>query len=302
MSSFPSSASSPRMPHRLSQPWIPRQTPSTTPQRQRRRMYLPAGRKSLVLWSVVCGVFHNDLRIHVQPSKRGEPQQTQEPQQPPQPLVQPNNVQATKKEEQVTIHHSTNSSSSKTTTTLPWFNRTLTMVVAMYGQMSNHLLYMAHARQIQRILKAALPGLSIHLIGQPGNHFLHVIPQCFPGLRTIYSSGGKNDPEQFGPIQTAQKKWLRKNAIQLHNVKTPSQIELLRDLLKQQYKAEQQLHRGIPSNNSTHIPVPSSFPDNPYSIPFLYVTEKMTLSGILQHADLYHDLRHWLRIDPSCCA
>ena len=28
----------------------------------------------------------------------------------------------------------------------------------------------------------------------------------------------------------------------------------------------------------------------------------MPLSGILQHADLYHDLRHWLRIDPSCCA
>ena len=87
------------------------------------------------------------------------------------------------------------------------------MVVAMYGQMSNHLLYMAQARQIQQTLEAAVPGLSIRLIGQPGNHFLNVIPQCFPGLRTIYSSGGKNDPEQFGPIQTAQKKWLRKNAI-----------------------------------------------------------------------------------------
>ena len=115
--------------------------------------------------------------------------------------------------------------------------------------------------------------------------------------------GGRKDPN-LGPIYEAQHKWLsgRKSDTQhLHNVENPSQIELLRDLLKEQYDAEQELQHGFRSN-STHVPLPSSFPDNPYSIPFLSMSKFMPLSGILQDADLYYDLRNWYRIDPSCCA
>ena len=77
-------------------------------------------------------------------------------------------------------------------------------------------------------------------------------------------------------------------------------------MLKEQYKVQQELQRGIQNNNATHVArvpfLPSSFPDNPYSIPYLEVSDFIPLSRILQDADLYYDLRHWLRIDPSCCA
>ena len=312
MSSFPFSASS-QMRHRWSQPQNPKTPGSTTPQQQgQRRVTLPAVRKAALVVVSVAAVFlllelygyvNMDLRIYVQPSKRGEQQLTH-------PLVQSNhNVQPTKKQpdERGTIQQSTNSSFSSTgeSTSTPWFHRTLTMVVRMKGQMSNQLLFLAHARQIQHTLEAAVPGLVIRVLAHKAHK---VLPQCFPGVRTMDFVGSDNDSEHFGPIQEAQTKWLsgrNKGVKELYNVKTPSQIQLLRDLLKEQYEAQQQQERsrGIPNKATHDVPLPSSVPDdNPYSIPFLSVSKFLSPSVILQDQELYYDLRHWFRIDPSCCA
>ena len=281
----------------------PTRNPSskTRTKRPRTSFLLPV-RKSLVVLSVLVllgsGYFNTDLWIYVH--QHGEQ------------LVH-NNVQETKNKERVTVQHLTNGSSSsnvtnrsstnESTTLVPWLNRTLTMLVSMHGgAMSNKLLFLAQVRKIQRTIEAALPGLSIRLILE-NNIKGTVFHECFPALRTIDSSGGRHDPKHFRPVVEAQSKWLegRKDRVNLHNVMNPSQIELLRDLLKEQYEAEQELQRGIPSN-STYIPLPSSFPDNPYSIPLLSMVMFTRLNAIMQDADLYYDLRDLLRIDPSCCA
>ena len=179
------------------------------------------------------------------------------------------------------------------------------MVVRMKGQMSNQLLFLAHARQIQHTLEAAVPGLVIRVLAHKAHK---VLSQCFPGVRTMDFVGSENESQHFGPIQEAQTKWLsgrNKGIKELYNVKTASQIQLLRDLLKEQYEAEQQQERsrGIPNKATHDVPLPSSVPDsNPYSIPFLSVSKFLSPSVILQDQELYYDLRHWFRIDPSCCA
>ena len=221
----------------------------------------------------------------------------------------------------------------------PWLqNRTLTLLVLLRGELCNHLSVLAQAKRIQRYVERALPGLSLHLVGQHQNHSRWTraatdIYECFPGLEDLELSGGIYDPTHFGPVQQAQQTWLttaHKAAAAaassrsppphpptttnhsddvlcpLQNVKTVSQIKFLQNLLKQQYQAkqeQQQQQNGRRSSMSFPVPLPSSFSNNPYSIPFLTVTEMLSPQLILEKDDnlLYHELRHWFRMRPSCC-
>ena len=225
-----------------------------------------------------------------------------------------------------------NRTSSSSNTIAPWANRTLTIVVLLRGELCNHFMVLAQAKRMQRYIEHAIPGISCQLVGQhqansKWKRAASDLQRCFPAFRDFEFSGGSHDPEHFEPVQQAQRQWLTAYATasgtstlatalerQLHDVTTPSQLELLRDLLQQQYQAQQQQqYQAQPYKNSTSgaIPLPSAWTshsspnDSYYSIPYLTATEFVPRHAVLQSAALYHELRTWFRLDQAssslCC-
>jgi len=176
--------------------------------------------------------------------------------------------------------------SSNNNNTATELRRKLTLIVELRGEMGNQLSVLANARITQ--LLGAQAGLDIELVGQHQNHPKWTrgrgdLVRCFPELRRLEFEGGVHDPA-FDRVRAMQEAWLAtpERRQPLVNVRNFSRVQ---ELLDQQAKGEAPV---IVGNHSR------------YSLPYLTATS-FSFWDVVQHEDLYHDLRHWLRLDEAAC-
>ena len=203
-------------------------------------------------------------------------------------------------------HHQV-ATTTTTTATLanPRYNRTLTLLIPLGGELCNHLMLLADAYIMKRYVERHITGLSIQLLGQhQANrkwvHGYRDLTACFPNFRDFEFSAGIHDTEHgFAAIQRQQKIWLGTNASLLWNIKSLAQIDYLKSLLNQQ--EQQQPAHGDRAPNQTVVQLGNN---SRYSLPYLTSRTFMDHRSMLQDSALYHELRDWFQINttlPQCC-
>ena len=211
-----------------------------------------------------------------------------------------------------THHQVATTTTTTTTATLadPRYNRTLTLLIPLRGELCNHLMILADAYIMKRYVERHIVGLSIQLLGQHEVYWkwkraYRDLKACFPNFRDFEFSAGRHDTKHgFAAIQKQQQTWLGTNASLLWNIKSLEQIDYLKSLLDQQAQAtqqQQQQSHGGRAANQTVVPLGNN---SHYSLPYLTSDTFMKYPSTLQDSVLYHELRDWLQINttlPQCC-
>ena len=206
-------------------------------------------------------------------------------------------------------HHQVATTTTTTTATLadPRYNRTLTLLIPLSGELCNHLMLLAGAYIMKRYIERHIVGLSIQLLGQHERYWkwkraYRDLKACFPNFRDFEFSAGRHDTKHgFAAIQKQQKTWLGTNASLLRNIDSLAQIDYLKSLLNQQAQEQQQQARGGRAPNQTAVPLGNN---TRYSLPYLTSHTFMDYRSTLQDSVLYHELRDWLQFKstlPQCC-
>ena len=208
-------------------------------------------------------------------------------------------------------HHQVATTTTTATLADPRYNRTLTLLIPLRGELCNHLMLLADAYIMKRYVERHIVGLSIQLLGQHEVYWkwkraYRDLTACFPNFRDFEFSAGIHDTKHgFAAIQKQQETWLGTNASLLWNIKSLAQIDYLKSLLDQQAQAaqqeQQQQARGGRAPNQTIVPLRNN---SRYSLPYLTSHTFMKYRRTLHHSALYHELRDWLQFNstlPQCC-
>lgn len=195
------------------------------------------------------------------------------------------------------------------------YNRTLTLLVHLSGELGNHLSLLANAYLVQRYVERELPGVTIHMVGVHQNAPKwktagQDLKLCFNKFANFHLEGGiwENDDDDnnhphhhdysFREIRERRKIWLGKNTSLLVNVLTPLQIQFLKSLLDQQARGDPQAP-PIPPLLLHHTTTTTT---TQYSLPYLVAKRFAQPQEILENATIYQEIRSLFEFNHrNCC-